>query len=47
MRSKICLASIHTPDMQPLADITWNNNKELYCKTKGYDYRLKKQTERY
>ncbi len=46
-RNKICLASIHTPDMQILADITWDMNKKKYCETKGYDYRLKIQTEPY
>ena len=47
MKNRICLASIHTPDMDPLAEITWNQNKELYCKSKGYDFRLKRQLEPY
>lgn len=47
MKNRICLASIHTPDMDSLAEITWNQNKELYCKSKGYDFRLKRQLEPY
>jgi len=47
MRNKICLASIHTQDMEPLAKITWDQNKKLYCEKKGYDFRIKKQPEPY
>ena len=42
-KDKICLASIHTPDMEPLAQITWDQNKKLYCDQKGYSSRVKKQ----
>jgi hypothetical protein len=47
MKNKICLASIHTMDMQPLADITWTQNKKEYCLSKGYDFRVKEQIEPY
>jgi len=46
-KDRICLASIHTEDMAPLAQITWNQNKKIYCETKGYDSRLKIQKEPY
>jgi len=47
MRNKICLASIYTEDIGPLAKITWDQNKKLYCEKKGYDFRIKKQIEPY
>lgn len=44
----ICLASIHTNDyMLPLAEITWDRNKKLYCEKHDYDTRLKVQTTPY
>ena len=46
-RYRICLASMHTADMQILADITWDKNKKLYCEKWGYSHRLKIQTESY
>ena len=42
-RKKICLASIHTSDMEPLAQLTWHKNKKLYCDLKGYSSELKEQ----
>lgn len=46
-RKKICIASIHTSDMDPLAEITWSQNKKLYCDLKGYSYELKEQKTSY
>jgi hypothetical protein len=33
--------------MSPLAKITWDSNKKLYCEAKGYDYRIREQTTPY
>jgi hypothetical protein len=46
-RKKICLASIHTSDMEPLAQLTWHKNKKLYCDLKGYSAVLKEQNTPY
>ena len=46
-RKKICLASIHTSDMEPLAKLTWHKNKKLYCELKGYSSELKEQNTPY
>lgn len=34
---KICLVTLHTKDYQPLADLTWEQNKKLYCEKHDYD----------
>lgn len=47
MRKNICLASVHTKDMNQLAAITWDRNKKLYCEAKGYDYRIREQANPY
>jgi hypothetical protein len=31
------IITAHTPDYQPLADLTWNQNKVPYCERYGYD----------
>jgi len=44
---KFALVTAHNETYQPLADITWDQNKKLYCEKKGYDFRIKKQSEPY
>jgi hypothetical protein len=34
----ICLVSLHTKDYQPLANLTWEQNKKLYCEKHGYGF---------
>lgn len=38
---KFCLASLHAINYQPLFEITFNQNRRLYCEKYGYDWRLK------
>jgi hypothetical protein len=45
--SKICIASIYTPNLAPLNAITWGGNKAEYCKRHGYEGRCKLQTTKY
>jgi len=45
--NKICMVSIHTENFNSLADITWNQNKMLYCQKKGYDSVLQVQSAPY
>jgi hypothetical protein len=35
------IVSLHTPNFQPLADLTWNRNKVLYAERRGYGYACK------
>ena len=35
---KICFVTLHDKDYQPLADLSWNQNKKLYCEKHGHDY---------
>jgi len=34
---KFALVTAHTPNYQPLADLTWDQNKKRYCEKWGYD----------
>lgn len=34
--SRVALLSVYTPDYKPLADLTFNKNKALYCAKYGY-----------
>lgn len=47
MSKSICIVSLHTPNLAPLADITWDRNKKLYCDRHGYDFRLRVQERSY
>jgi hypothetical protein len=42
-KKRICIASIHTANMNPLAEITWDKNKKIYCDFKGYSYEVREQ----
>jgi hypothetical protein len=44
---RICLASIATPDMEELTQMTWYSNKQEYCKKHGYSGVLLTQTQPY
>lgn len=34
---KFAMVTLHTPNYIPLAEITWDQNKKLYCEQHGYD----------
>lgn len=34
---KFAMITLHNNEYQPLADITWEQNKKLYCEKHGYD----------
>lgn len=37
MALRFAMVTLHTPNYQALADITWDKNKKLYCQKHGYD----------
>lgn len=44
---RICLVSIHTQDYHTLGDLTWHQNKSIYCEKYGYDRVLQVQPSPY